>query len=184
MIDNASGSDGWQASDLGDGLYLPPPGDGYPMHPPPAAPADTGATPAAPQPDAYSGAPPGAFPAAPYPLVWLSSEPGAPWRGYGPPPSAYPYQSPYYPAGPRPANNLGVGGFVCGLLGVIGWRAPVVGLVLGVLGVVLSASGLVSANRTGSGRGLAIAGLVLGIIAVPMALLMTVLLVSYGSIWG
>lgn len=160
MIDNSSGPDARPAGDDGDQWYQPALGGGYPMHPPPAPPADTGEVPAAAsQPDPANRSPATAWHQAPYPVV---VRPPANWPGTV-----------------RPSNNLGIAGFICGLVGFLGWWVPVAGFILGVLGVVLSSCGLVSANRTGSGRGLAIAGLVLGILATPLGFFLTVLVLGY-----
>jgi hypothetical protein len=56
-------------------------------------------------------------------------------------------------------NGLATAGFVCALCGLI----PFVGLVMAILGIVLSSLGLREAGRSGNGRGLAIAGLIIGI---------------------
>jgi len=64
-------------------------------------------------------------------------------------------------------NGFAIAGFVCGLVGVVSTG----GLILGILGVVFSAIGLarIKKGRGGNfGRGLAIAGLVLGIVAIVL----------------
>jgi hypothetical protein len=101
----------------------------------------------------------------------------APYGGYGaptgyPPPghpqAPYP-QAPYpqapYPGRPVPPNGLGIAGFVTGLVGLLFSWVPVFGLILAGCGVVLSAVGMSQSTRTGAHKGLAVAGLVLGIVA-------------------
>ncbi|MBV9593173.1 MAG: DUF4190 domain-containing protein [Actinobacteria bacterium] len=78
-----------------------------------------------------------------------------------PPPQVY-----YYPAPTPGPSGIGIAGFVSGLVGLIlFWLGPV-GLCLAVLGVVLSAVAISQARTTRANTGLAIAGLVLGIVAV------------------
>lgn len=62
------------------------------------------------------------------------------------------------------SNSMAVSGLVCSCLSLIccGWCAPV-----GILGIVFSSIGLAQANRdpARSGKGLAIAGIIIGIIS-------------------
>ena len=87
---------------------------------------------------------------------------------YGPPPG-YGYPGPY--GVPQPNNGIGVAGFVCGLLGLIFFWIPFVGLVLGILGVILGAAGISGGRRSGAGTGLAIAGLVCGVVSLVPAII-------------
>jgi len=64
-----------------------------------------------------------------------------------------------------PSNGLGTAGSVTGLLGLILFWVPFVGLVLSVLGVVLGGTSIASGRRKGAGSGLSVAGLVLGILS-------------------
>ena len=76
--------------------------------------------------------------------------------------------------GGRTTNGLAIAGFVCGVVGFFFG-----GLVLGPLAVVFSAIGLSRSSREGAPhKGLAIAGLVLGIIATA------VILVAIGVVAG
>ncbi|MDD7938352.1 hypothetical protein PHK61_07965 [Actinomycetospora lutea] len=85
------------------------------------------------------------------------------------PPPYQPYQHHY--GGPpsyrpQPSNGIGTGGFVVALIGAVLSLVPFLGIVSWVIspvGLVLSIVGLTAATRkNGAGRGLAIAGVVLG----------------------
>lgn len=96
---------------------------------------------------------------------------------YAPPP---PPPSPQ-PVAPKAGNGLATAGFVVALLGFLGSFIPVInigGIVLGVVGAVLAVVGLVKSRTTGSGKGLAIAGLVLGALAVVVGIVVNVAFVS------
>ncbi|WP_087507747.1 hypothetical protein [Cellulomonas iranensis] len=96
---------------------------------------------------------------------------------YAPPP---PPPSPQ-PIAPKAGNGLATAGFVVALLGFLGSFIPVInigGIVLGVVGAVLAVVGLVKSRTTGSGKGLAIAGLVLGALAVVVGIVVNVAFVS------
>lgn len=82
------------------------------------------------------------------------------------------------PATPQAqGNGLAVSGFVVSLVGaILGLLSPILfyllPLALGVVGLVLSGIGLARARQPGrSGKGLAIAGLVLGAIAIVMGII-------------
>lgn len=88
---------------------------------------------------------------------------------YGPPPGyGYPPQVIVHQA---PSNGLGIGGFVCGLIGLVFFWIPFFGLVLGLLGLILGGVGISSGRRSGAGTGLAVAGLVLGLISLIPAVI-------------
>jgi hypothetical protein len=107
------------------------------------------------------------MPATPYPPV----------PGYTPPPPAYFYPPAYpaYPAypgaygppmpQPDKVGGVAIGGFVLGVISMIAWLLPVLGLSLGIPGIILSAIGRTSTTR----RTLATWGLVLSIIALVLA---------------
>ena len=83
----------------------------------------------------------------------------------------HPNQQP--PAPVKGSNGLATAGFVLGLLGLLGSWIPVlniIGIVLGVLGVVLAGVGLAKSKKANAGKGLAIAGIVLGSLAVIFAI--------------
>ncbi|MCH5202404.1 MAG: DUF4190 domain-containing protein [Oscillospiraceae bacterium] len=70
------------------------------------------------------------------------------------------------------SKGMSIGALVCGILGIVGSFIPVVcyfTLVLAILGIVFGAKGMKTSKETGEGRGLAIAGLVLGIIGTSFA---------------
>ncbi|HEX2073735.1 MAG TPA: DUF4190 domain-containing protein [Geodermatophilus sp.] len=111
---------------------------------------------------APQGPPPGYGPPPPPPGYGYPPPPG-----YGPPllPPGYGYPT-AYPVQPAPSNGLGIAGFVTGLCGLVLFWVPFVGMVLAGVGVVLSAIGMSQGRRTGAPTGLAVAGLVLGILGV------------------
>ncbi|HEY0890266.1 MAG TPA: DUF5067 domain-containing protein [Nocardioides sp.] len=78
---------------------------------------------------------------------------------------------------PQGSNGLATAGFVLGLLGVLTCWIPilnVLGILLGILGVVLAAVGFAKSRKVGTGKGLSIAGIVLGTLAVLLAVLINV----------
>jgi hypothetical protein len=96
----------------------------------------------------------------------------------GLPPQAAPYgyyqQPPPYTAATS-GNGLGIAGGVCGIVAVVLCWIPFVdyvSVVLGVLAIIFGALGLRNANaHGGGGRGLAITGIVTGIVAVVISIL-------------
>jgi len=67
-------------------------------------------------------------------------------------------------------NGLAIAGMVLGIVGALvawvpcfGW---ILGIILGIIGAALSGIGLAQAGKIGSGKGMAIAGLILSIIAI------------------
>ncbi len=71
------------------------------------------------------------------------------------------------------SNGLAIGALICGILGIVGSWIPVVcyfTLVLAIVGIVLGVKGRKNAEMTGNGKGLATAGLVLGIIGTVFGL--------------
>lgn len=80
-------------------------------------------------------------------------------------PRSDPFAVPPGAPSPRPGSGLAIAGFVIGLLELLGWCLPLVGVPLGITGLVLSCKGLGSDQR-----GLAIAGIVLNTIGLLLAL--------------
>lgn len=78
-------------------------------------------------------------------------------------------------------NGLATAGFVLGLLGLLGSWIPllnILAILLGILGAILAAIGLGKSKKAGSGRGLALAGLILGVLAVIIAIVINVAFVN------
>lgn len=99
---------------------------------------------------------------------------------YTDPPTYAPHPS-QQPPPVRGSNGLATAGFVLGLLGMLLSWIPVIniiGIILGVLGVVLAGVGLAKSKRANAGKGLAIAGIVLGGLAVLFAILVNAVFVS------
>jgi hypothetical protein len=105
-------------------------------------------------------------------------------QGY-PAPQAYAAPAPqpygYAPAPQAPSNGIGVGGFVCGLVGLILCWVPWFGMLLGLVGVVLSGIGISQGKKKGASIGLSIAGLVCGILAVLVWIVLLAFVVSVAS---
>jgi hypothetical protein len=108
-----------------------------------------------------------------------ASQPGAPQYGapqYGPPPG-YPPQYPYgYPYGYPPrggTNGMAIAAMVCGICGFLC-------LVPGIVGIILGFISLPQIKRSQqSGRGMAIAGIVVG--ALWIVLFIVLIAVSSGN---
>lgn len=81
------------------------------------------------------------------------------------------------PASPKGSNGMAVAGFVLGILGFLGAFIPVLNIgaiVLAVIGAALAAVGLARSKSVRGGKGLAIAGLVLSVLAVVIAIIIDV----------
>ena len=108
----------------------------------------------------YQGGP---YPGGPYPG---GPYPGGPYEGgYPPPPMQY---GDYYPAGPAvPKNGLGTAALVIAIVALISSVSVVGGILLGVVAVIL---GFIARGRVKSGEanngGVALAGIILGIISI------------------
>ena len=117
----------------------------------------------------HSAFPPGQWPPPPPPPGW------APPPGWGQPPP--PYASPppyamYAVAPPRPTNGLAIASLVLGVVWVY-WLGSVLAVVFGHI-----ALHQIKQNPHQNGRGLAIAGVVLGWAGVATALVVLPLFVS------
>ena len=96
-------------------------------------------------------------------------------------PAHMPYPGPPSPPPVKSSNGLAVAGFVLGLLGLLSSWIPVlsvVGILMGVIGAVLAGVGLSKASKVNAGKGLAIAGIVLGALGVIIAILINVVFVG------
>lgn len=89
--------------------------------------------------------------------------------GYGAP---VPAQAPQ-----KPMNGIGLAGMIFGIFTYIFCWVPVFGLILGLVGVILSGVGLGRRERC-SLNGFAIAGLVLSILGLVVALIMTIVVLA------
>ena len=68
------------------------------------------------------------------------------------------------------SNGVGVAGFVTGLLGALLSWFPLAGIILGLLGVVLGGLGMSQGRKSGERTGLALAGVVLGALALVISI--------------
>ena len=98
-----------------------------------------------------------------------------------PPQQGYYAQPPVIVQTAAPTNGLGVAGFVTGLLGLVLCWVPWLGILLAGVGVVLSGIAIPQGKKKGAGNGLAIAGLVCGIIALIPAIIVMVALFQVAS---
>ena len=134
----------------GPGGAPPPPswgsGPGGPPGPPPGPP-----------PGGFGGPPQGGF-GGPPPGQGFGGPPPGP--GFGGPPPGF--------GGPPQggSNGLAIAGLVLGILAIVTFFVPYAGIVLGLIGLVLSILGRKRANETGVGGGMAITGLILSIIGI------------------
>ena len=99
-------------------------------------------------------------------------------QGYAAP-APQPYG--YAPVPQAPSNGIGVAGFVCGLVGLILCWVPWFGMLLGLVGVVLSGIGISQGKKKSASIGLSIAGLVCGILAVLVWIVLLAFVVSVAS---
>ncbi|MEI7517816.1 MAG: DUF4190 domain-containing protein [Mycobacteriaceae bacterium] len=111
------------------------------------------------QPGAYQ---PGAYPPGAYPS-------GAYQGGYPPPPMPY---GDYYQAAPTaPKNGLGIAALVVAIIALLGSFTIVGGILGGVIALIL---GVIGRSRAKSGEanngGVALAGIILGVIAIIVSL--------------
>ena len=71
-------------------------------------------------------------------------------------------------------NGSAIAGMVCGILSIVLWWFPIVGLVLGIVGTSMSGKALSDISKgIADGKGMAIAGLVCGIIGLIASLILT-----------
>lgn len=70
---------------------------------------------------------------------------------------------------PVGVGGLGVAGFICGLVGLVLFLLAPVAMILALLGLALSGTGLWLARRDGTPAGLSIAGLTCSVLAVVLS---------------
>jgi hypothetical protein len=122
-------------------------------------------------------------PDAPPPPQWGAQQPSPPpgqppgWlppQGYPPQGPQYGYYQPVY-AVDQKGNGLGLAGGICGIVAVVLCWIPFVdyiSIVLGALGIIFGALGIRHANeRGGALKGMAITGVVTGIVALVISIL-------------
>jgi hypothetical protein len=148
--------------------FAPPPQQANPFAPPPQQPTANGYGPPPQQANPFAPPPQHANPFAPPPQQAIASGYGP---GVPPPPPIAAYPAHYYaPPLSRsdPQNTMATIGFICGLLGLVPFW---IGFLLCITAIVCSGFGLQHSNRLPGqrGRGLAIAGLVLGIVFIVPA---------------
>lgn len=97
-----------------------------------------------------------------------------------PPQQVFYAQAPVFVQAP-PSNGLGIAGFVTGLLGLLLCWVPWLGILLAGVGIVLSGAGISTGKKKGASIGLAVAGLVCGIIALIPAIIVMVALFSVAA---
>jgi amino acid transporter len=91
--------------------------------------------------------------------------------GYPPPPPQQPYYGGYQPLPPGPKNGLCIASLVSAVVGLVFCWSVVGGVVLGVLATILGIVGYGRAKRVqATNTGVAIAGIVLGALAVVVSL--------------
>jgi hypothetical protein len=95
----------------------------------------------------------------------------------------------YQPQTPQDnsGKNMSIAALVCGILGIVGSWIPVVcyfTLVLAILGIVFGAKGMKKSKESGQNKGLAVAGLVLGIIGTAFAAIGVLCVICAAGIIG
>ena len=89
------------------------------------------------------------------------------------------YNAPQYaPAAKQDSNGMAIGGFVCSLVGLLlccGGIVSIIGLVLSIIGLSKSK------QMNGSGKGLAIAGIIIGALG-AVATIFTIILYAIGAL--
>lgn len=132
-------------------------------------------------------APPGYTPppvTAPAPQAPTQPGPGYPGPGYPAPgyPAGYPYPAPpnyaqQYPQ-PRTGNGKAIAALVLGILAIVFCWTSIFDVILVALAVIFGFLGLSDAKRGGGGRGMAITGLVCGLVGALLATVLTVVIYS------
>lgn len=98
-----------------------------------------------------------------------------------PQPALTPQSGPPAPPTAKSSNGLATAGFVLGVLGFLGAWIPLLNflaILLGIIGAILAAVGLSKVRTAGSGKGLAISGLALSVLAVVISIAINVAFVG------
>ena len=87
-----------------------------------------------------------------------------------------------YAGGPPPATNgWAIGALIVGILGLLACWVPFVGVPAPVAAVVLGIVGLRRAKAVNTGRAMALAGLIIGAVALLVAVVVTVVVTVFVS---
>lgn len=102
---------------------------------------------------------------------------------YGQSPYAAPgYGAPYAPFGPAPRNGMGTSSLVLGIISVVLSWTVWGGVILGTLAIIFGSVGLGRAKRgEATNRSSAMAGLILGIVAIALLVLLVLVFGAFGS---
>ena len=145
---------------------VPPGQGGWPGQPP-----NPGGAPPPPPPPGYPQQPP----------TWGAPPPGYGQQQYGQQWGQSPYGGVPYGQGTPKRNGLGIAALVLGVLSILG-SFFIAGGLFGVAAIILGALGMQRANRgEADNKGMALAGLITGIIGVIAAALFLVL---YIAVWN
>lgn len=103
------------------------------------------------------------------------------------PPQGAPVPPPMQGYQPKPSAALAITALVLGILGVLGSWVPLLGILSGVLaliGLIVGIVALIKVKRgTAGGKGIAIAGVMLNVLAIIVVTIVTIVLITwYGKI--
>ena len=103
------------------------------------------------------------------------------------PPQGAPVPPPMQGYQPKPSVALAITALVLGILGVLGSWVPLLGILSGVLaliGLIVGIVALIKVKRgTAGGKGIAIAGVMLNVLAIIVVTIVTIVLITwYGKI--
>ena len=100
--------------------------------------------------------------------------PGPP--AYSPPPTA-PYVAPMGAPAAGPSNGMAIAALVLGIVSLVLFFACGAGILAGLLAVVFGFIGMSKAKEIGKGRGMGLAGLILGLVGIIGGILFLVLVI-------
>jgi len=81
-------------------------------------------------------------------------------------------------AAPQEGNGLAVAALVLGILSIVLFWFPFVNWILALLAIIFGAIGMAKGKRVGKGRGMAITGLVCGVLCVAISVISILFFVS------